>query len=723
MNDSRRPRSLVPESRPGSPEPLGATWDGTGTNFCVFSEVAHRVELCLFDDAGHERRVEMVERTGYRWHCHLPDVGPGTRYGYRVHGPWDPAHGHRCNPNKLLLDPYARSIAGDVAAVPEVLGHRAGDESASIRDERDSAPFVPRSVVVHPYFDWGHDRPPRVPWHDTVLYELHVKGFTARHPSIPEPLRGTYAGLGHPAAIEHLVRLGVTSVELMPIHALTSEPHLVHRGRVNYWGYNTIGYFAPHAGYARPGGDPISELKSAIKALHEARIEVLLDVVYNHTAEGNHRGPTISFRGLDNAAYYRLKPDDPSRYADYTGCGNTLDASQPHVLQLIMDSLRHWVQEFHVDGFRFDLAAALSRGEHGHAGLSAFLDVVQQDPVVSRVKLIAEPWDVGWDGYHVGRFPPHWSEWNGKYRDAVRSFWRNDSGKLGELATRVAGSSDLYANNGRRPFASVNFVTAHDGFTLRDLVSYSRKHNEKNGEDNRDGTDDNRSDNHGVEGETDDPGDAHSARASQQRNLLATLFLSQCVHARCSSRETRWAAPSTATTTRTARTTRLSWIDWNGRDRALLEFTRALITLRRHHAAFRRRTFFRGDGDVAWYRPDGEPMRDADWNAPESRAIAMHLDGYAIGGRDASGYPIVDDSFYVLVCAARRPIELRLPAGLDDGEWEVALDTSGELEDERSVTPPLVLQGPVVLVLRRPRPRGSLMPSSVPPPFRSSHEP
>ena len=612
----------------------------------------------------------------------------------------------------------AGTAAGAAAAGPETLGHRPDDPSATLRDERDSAPFVPRSVVVHPYFDWGHDRPPRVPWHDTVLYELHVKGFTARHPSIPEPLRGTYAGLAHPAAIEHLVRLGVTSVGLMPIHAFTSEPHLVHRGRVNYWGYNTIGYFAPHAGYARAGGDPVTELKSAIKALHEARIEVLLDVVYNHTAEGDHRGPTLSFRGIDNSAYYRLSPEDPSRYADYTGCGNTLDASQPHVLQLIMDSLRHWVQEFHVDGFRFDLAAALSRGEHGHAGLSAFLDVVQQDPVVSRVKLVAEPWDVGWDGYHVGRFPPHWSEWNGKYRDAVRSFWRGDAGMVGELATRLAGSSDLYGNNGRRPFASVNFVTAHDGFTLRDLVSYSRKHNERNGEDNRDGTDDNRSDNHGVEGETEDPA-IRALRAKQQRNLLATLFLSQGVPLLLAGDE--MGRTQHGNNNAYCLDDETSWIDWNGRDRGLLDFTRALIALRTRHAAFRRHSFFRGDGDVAWYRPDGVRMRESDWSAPDARALAVHLDGHAIGGRDARGYPIVDDSFYVLLCAARRPVELRLPAELEDEAWEVALDTTGQLSGERSVTLPIVLEGPAVLVLRSPRPRASLAPSSAPPPpsFRS----
>ncbi|UJR83740.1 glycogen debranching protein GlgX [Sandaracinus amylolyticus] len=704
MNDARR-HSAPAESRPGEPEPLGATWDGTGTNFCVFSDVAERVELCLFDDAGHERRVEMLERTGYRWHCFLPDVGPGTRYGYRVHGPWDPSRGHRCNPQKLLLDPYAKSIVGDVSAAPETLGHRESDEN--VRDDRDSAPFVPRSVVTHPFFDWGHDRPPRVPWHDTVLYELHVKGFTARHPAIPPALRGTYAGLAHPAAIDHLVRLGVTSVELMPIHTFASEPHLVRRGLVNYWGYNTIGYFAPHAGYARRGADPISELKSAIKAMHEARIEVLLDVVYNHTGEGDHRGPTLCFRGLDNASYYRLDPQNPSRYQDFTGCGNTLDATQPHVLQLIMDSLRHWVEEFHVDGFRFDLAAALARGEHGAAGLSSFLDVVQQDPIVSRVKLIAEPWDIGWDGYHVGRFPPHWSEWNGKYRDAVRRFWRADPGSVGELATRVAGSADLYANNGRRPFASVNFVTAHDGFTLRDLVSYERKHNERNGEDNRDGTSDNRSDNHGVEGPTDDP-TINALRARQQRNFLATIFLSQGVPLLLAGDE--MGRSQLGNNNAYCLDDETSWVDWNGRDRALLEHTRALLALRRAHPVFRRHTFFRGDGDVAWYRHDGAPMSEREWTTPHVRSLGMHLDGMRIGARDASGAPLVGDSFYVFFCAQRGPIELRLPRALAGDEWFVALDSSGAREEGGAVHGPLALEGPLVLVLQQVRPRSSLVP-------------
>jgi glycogen operon protein len=706
---SKRPAWI--ETRPGDPEPLGATFDGTGTNFSVFSGVAARVELCLFDAAGTEQRVPMVERTGQRWHAFLPDVGPGTRYGYRVHGPWDPARGHRCNPDKLLLDPYARAIDGEVRMGPEVHGHRADDPSAAIRDPRDSAPFVPRSRVVNRFFDWGHDRPPRVPWPDTVVYEAHVKGLTMRHPAVPESLRGTYSALAHPAVIDHLVRLGVTTLELMPLHAFTHEPHLVRRGLVNYWGYNTIGYFAPHAAYARPGSDPVNELKQAIKALHEARIEVLLDVVYNHTAEGDHGGPTLSFRGLDNAAYYHLRADDPSRYADYTGCGNTLDATRPHVLQLIMDSLRHWVEEYHVDGFRFDLAAALSRGGGGRAGLSAFLDVVQQDPVISRVKLIAEPWDLGEGGYQVGSFPAHWSEWNGKYRDAVRRFWRGDGGSVGELATRLAGSADLYADNGRRPFASVNFVTAHDGFTLRDLVSYSRKHNEANGEENRDGTDDNRSDNHGVEGPTNDPTIA-TIRARQQRNFLATLFVSQGTPLLLAGDEL--GRTQHGNNNAYCLDDETSWLDWEGRDRDLLGVVRRLIAMRRMHPVFRRRSFFVGGeaGDVGWYRLDGRPMEVGDWNAPENRALAMHLDGDAIGGRDPRGMPLVDDSFYLVLAAQRGRVSIRLPEALHGRDWVVAFDSAERLVEGTPIDATLSLEvdGPIVIALRHGRARSSLMP-------------
>jgi glycogen operon protein len=723
---SGRPAPL--DTWPGSPEPLGATWDGRGTNFSLFSEVADRVELCLFGDDGTERRVELVECTGFRWHGYLPDVGPGQRYGYRVHGPWDPVRGHRCNPAKLLADPYAKGLVGEFRDAPEAYGHRLGDPLAVVRDDRDSAPFVPRSVVVNPYFDWGGDRPPRVPWHDTVLYELHVRGFTMRHPRVPEALRGTYAGLAHPEVLDYLVRLGVTSVELMPVHHFVHEPHLQQRGLVNYWGYNTLGFFAPHAAYARGRGrnlEQLSEFKAMVHAFHEAGLEVILDVVYNHSAEGSHLGPTLSFRGIDNAAYYRLD-DDKRLYRDFTGCGNTLDATRPHVLQLIMDSLRYWVQEMHVDGFRFDLAAALARGEHGHEHMSAFLDVVQQDPVVSRVKLIAEPWDVGVGGYRVGRFPHLWGEWNGKYRDTVRSFWRGEPGQVAELASRISGSADLYSSSGRRPFASVNFVTAHDGFTLRDLVSYERKHNERNGEDNRDGESHNRSSNHGVEGPTDDPA-IGALRARQQRNFLATLLLSQGVplitagdelgrtqggnnNAYCLDDET-------------------SWVDWAARDKPLREFVRRLLHLRAAHPALRRRAFFLGRSpegveagpsampDVAWYGLDGRELREADWHDPERRALAVFVNGEAVGGRDARGAPIVDDSFYWVLCAGRGEVRAVLPPEVcATGSFTVVLDTS-ETHAPGTVVHPgeaLALKAPVVLLLTRARPRSSMLP---PPPM------
>ena len=704
---------------PGRPDPLGASWDGAGTNFSLVSEIAERVELCLFDPDGTEHRVELVECTGYRWHGYLPDVGPGHRYGYRVHGPWDPARGHRCNPQKLLLDPYARAMCGELLLRPEIYGHREGDPTTTIKDERDSAPFVPRSMVTNPYFDWGHDRPPRVPWHDTVLYELHVKGFTKLHPLVPENLRGTYAGLAHPAVIDHLKRMGVTSVELMPVHAFVDEGHLQRRGLTNYWGYSTVGYFAPHAEYGRNGGrngEQVAEFKQLVRAFHEAGLEVLLDVVYNHTGEGSELGPTLSFRGIDNAGYYRLAKDR-RYYADYTGTGNTLDATRPHVLALIMDSLRYWVEEMHVDGFRFDLAAALARGEVGYDRMSAFLDVVQQDPVVSRVKLIAEPWDVGTDGYRVGRFPPLWSEWNGKYRDAVRSFWRGDSGMLGELATRLSGSADLYASNGRRPFASVNFVTAHDGFTMRDLVSYERKHNEANGEENRDGENDNRSFNCGVEGESADPR-VNAERARQVRNLFATLLLSQGV-------------PQITAGDEIGRTQRgnnnaycqdneLSWLDWEGRDKPLRELVRALLALRNEHPVFRRSVFFRGgragsdaQADVVWYHPSGREMKTVDWEDREGKTLGVYLNGDAYLGRDPHGHIIRNDSFFVVLTAHHGPVEVTIPAELD-GPWVVVLDTSGPVGATESVVmAPFVLDGPVVRVLCRQHARSSLVPGGL----------
>src|SRR6516164_3045333 len=578
---------------PGDGYPLGASYDGAGTNFAVFSEVAELVELCLFANDGAETRVALREVDGFIWHGYLPGVGPGQRYGYRVHGPYDPAAGNRCNPAKLLLDPYAKAIEGSVRWDPAVYGYPFGHPDE--RSDANSAPHMPRSVVVNPYFDWRLDRPPRTPYHETVIYEAHVRGLTRLHPELPQELRGTYQGLAHPVVVRYLQELGITAVELMPIHQFVSDDALARHGLANYWGYNTIGFFAPHNAYSASGsrGQQVPEFKAMVRTLHEAGIEVILDVVYNHTAEGSHLGPTLSFRGIDNAAYYRLVDRDPRFYLDTTGTGNSLLVRHPHVLQMIMDSLRYWVIEMHVDGFRFDLTAALARQFHEVDRLSAFFDLVQQDPVVSQVKLIAEPWDVGEGGYHVGNFPPLWSEWNGKYRDTVRDFWRGQSATLPEFASRLTGSSDLYASDGRHPVASINFVTAHDGFTLADLVSYDHKHNEANGEDNRDGRDDNRSWNCGVEGPTDDP-EVNELRALQQRNLLATLLLSQGVpmllggdemgrtqhgnnNAYCQDSETSW----------------LNW-DWSAEEQEFLEFVARMVTLRREHPVFARRRFLQG---------------------------------------------------------------------------------------------------------------------------------
>src|SRR5262245_35419327 len=607
-------RSALPDQPvwPGQRAPLGATFDGSGANFSLFSDVAERVELCLFDDDGHETRVDLSERSGYCWHGYLPGVRPGQRYGYRVHGPWAPAEGQRCNPANLLLDPYARAIEGQVDWNDAVFSHRIDDPDGAPNDA-DSAPFVPKSIVIDPTFEWGHDRRPNTSLHDTVIYELHVKGFTARHPDIPPELRGTYAGLAHPAAVEYLQRLGVTAVELMPVHQFVHDGHLVTRGLRNYWGYNSIGFLAPHNEYAAAGqrGAQVEEFRRMVRTLHAAGLEVILDVVYNHTAEGNHLGPVLSFKGIDNAAYYRLVGDDRRYYLDYTGTGNSLNMRHPHVLQLIMDSLRYWVLEMHVDGFRFDLAATLARELHDVDRLAAFFDLVQQDPVVGQVKLIAEPWDVGDGGYQVGNFPPLWSEWNGKYRDTVRDFWRGEAATLGEFASRLTGSSDLYASTGRRPYASVNFVTAHDGFTLRDLVSYNEKHNEANGEGNRDGEGYNRSWNCGVEGPTDDPG-VRRLRARQQRNFLATTVLSQGVPMLLHGDEI--GRTQRGNNNAYCQDNEISWVDWASADTELQVFAAQLIALRTRHPVFRRRRFFTGgvqdDGlpDIAWLNAEAEPM-------------------------------------------------------------------------------------------------------------------
>ncbi|HWC02997.1 MAG TPA: glycogen debranching protein GlgX [Methylomirabilota bacterium] len=674
-------------TRPGRPYPLGATWDGAGVNFALFSDHATGVELCLFDpaDPSHDtHRVPMVERTDQVWHVYLPEGRPGLHYGYRVDGPYEPAAGHRFNARKMLLDPYAKAIAGTIEWSDAIFGYRVGDPAADLsHDERDSAPFVPKSVVVDPAFTWGDDRPLRTPWHLTVIYELHVRGFTARNPAVPKELRGTYGGLASPAAVEHLTRLGVTAVELMPVHQFVQDRDLAARGLTNYWGYNTIGFFAPDSRYASDGvrGEQVREFKQMVKALHHAGIEVILDVVYNHTAEGNHLGPTLCFRGIDNAAYYRLTADDRRYYMDYTGCGNTLNMTHPRCIQLLMDSLRYWVTEMHVDGFRFDLASALARELHEVDRLSAFFDVIHQDPLISQVKLIAEPWDVGEGGYQIGNFPAGWAEWNGRYRDTIRRYWKGDGGQVADLAYRLTGSSDLYESDGRRPSASVNFVTAHDGFTLLDLVSFNDKHNEANGEDNRDGMSENLSWNCGVEGPTDDPA-VVALRERQMRNFLATLILSQGVPMLLGGDE--MGRTQQGNNNAYCQDNELSWVNWalSRVSKAQLEFTRRLIRLRLSHPVFHRRRFFQGrriEGsevkDLSWFRPDGKEMTEEEWTSAATRAFGLRLAGDAIEEVDESGQPIRDDTFLLLLNAHHEPVEFVLPAHRARVRWELLIDT------------------------------------------------
>jgi isoamylase len=703
---------------PGTPYPLGATWDGAGTNFALFSEVAEGVELCLMDDGG-ENRVELTEVDGFVWHGYLPDTGPGQRYGYRVHGPYEPAKGHRCNPAKLLLDPYGKAVDGRVRWHEALFGYRFSDPLRI--NKTDSAPYMPTNVVINPFFDWGDDRPPRTPYHGTVIYEAHVRGLTLLHPDVPPEERGTYAGLAHPAVIEHLTRLGVTAVELMPVHQFVPEHELTERGLTNYWGYNTIAFLAPHNGYSSasaPGGQ-VGEFKAMVKALHDAGIEVILDVVYNHTAEGDHRGPTLSFRGIDNAAYYRLADEDKRYYIDYTGCGNSFNVRYPHALQLIMDSLRYWVLEAHVDGFRFDLASALARELHDVDRLSAFFDLVQQDPVVSQVKLIAEPWDVGEGGYQVGNFPPLWSEWNGKYRDTVRDFWRGQPSTLPEFASRLSGSSDLYETSGRRPVASINFVTCHDGFTLADLVSYDRKHNKANGEGGADGTDDNRSWNCGAEGPTADQA-VRDLRARQRRNLLATLFCSQGVPMLLAGDEL--GRTQGGNNNAYCQDNEVSWVDWSLADSHadLLEFARELAVFRREHPVFRRRRFFRGgdsgDGlaDIAWLTPSGREVADQDWKTPYARAMMVFLNGNAITEPGPRGEPVRDDTFLILLSANQDPVTFTLPGPGLGRCWAVTLDSAAGQAAEGSAAEggaaehrpggQIVLAGYSMMVLRRTDP-------------------
>jgi isoamylase len=668
---------------PGNPFPLGPIWDGNGTNFSLFSENAERVELCLFDAGDQETRVEVTEHTAFNWHCYIPGVGPGQRYGYRVHGPYDPATGHRFNPSKLLIDPYAKAIEGPVQwdranVLPYV---PSADEDADLEaDDQDDAEAIPKCVVIDPFFDWQDDRPPAHPWSEIVIYEAHVKGLTKLHPGVREDLRGTYAGLASEPALEYFNKVGVTAVEVLPIHHIADESFLHDRGLTNYWGYSSIGYFTPYALYAATGthGEQVREFKGMVKALHAAGIEVILDVVYNHTAEGNHLGPMLSFKGVDNASYYRLMPDERRFYMDFTGTGNSLNPVHPSVLRLIMDSLRYFVMDCHVDGFRFDLASALAREFYEVDRLSAFFDTIHQDPVLSQVKLIAEPWDVGPGGYQVGNFPVLWAEWNGIYRDTVRDFWRGQA-NVAEFASRFTGSSDLYQSDGRTPSASINFITAHDGFTLRDLVSYNEKHNEANGEDNKDGTDDNRSWNCGVEGPTDDPL-VNALRGRQQRNFLTTLLLSQGVPMILGGDE--FGRSQNGNNNAWCQDNELSWFNWESGDEELRAFTERLIRVRREHPVFRRSAFLtggevRGSGlpDVWWFRPDGRRMTQKDWQREDARTLGVFLNGQEIPSRTPTGDEIVDDSFLLLFNAHFEPVTFTLPTRRFGARWVVELAT------------------------------------------------
>jgi glycogen operon protein len=682
VTEARAPKKPISAVWPGNHYPRGATWDGEGVNFSLFSAHGEKVELCIFDPAGRRelQRVELKERTDDAWHCYLPEARPGLMYGYRVHGPYDPERGHRFNPHKLLIEPNARHIQGQIKWSDAQFGYRVGHPKEDLSfDKRDSAAGMPKCRVVDPAFTWGDDRPPRIPFHDTVIYELHVRGFTMKHPEVPPELRGTYAGLATAPVIDHLLRMGVTAVELMPVHTFVDDRHLLERGLKNYWGYNTIGFFSPDMRYSATGR--ISEFKTMVKTLHSAGIEVILDVVYNHTAEGNQMGPTLSFRGVDNASYYRLVPDNPRYYMDFTGCGNTLNMQHPRVLALLMDSLRYWVTEMHVDGFRFDLASALARELFDVDRLGSFFDTIGQDPVLSQVKLIAEPWDVGAGGYQVGNFPPGWNEWNDQYRDTVRGFWKGDEALMGDFARRFTGSADLYEASGRKPHASVNFVTAHDGFTLQDLVSYNGKHNEDNGEGNRDGNDNNRSWNHGAEGATEDAS-VNALRAQQRRNMITTLLLSQGVPMILAGDEL--GQTQNGNNNAYCQDNQLSWIDWdlNPEEKQFLEFVAQMISFRRKHPVFSRRRFLQGrelaDGirEVAWLRPDGGEMTDTEWHTTYNRCLGVYLAGTVIERVDRRGKVVRDNNFLTLFNAHHERIDFLLPEFHADGAWEVVLDTA-----------------------------------------------
>ncbi len=697
------------ESWPGTAYPLGATYDGSGTNFAIYSEAAERVELCLFDEDGTETRVEVRDTEAFVWHCYLPEAQPGQRYGYRIHGEYAPEQGKRLNPNKLLLDPYAKATCGSYDWDQSLFSYNFGDPDS--RNDDDSAAHSMLSVVVNPFFDWSGDRHPKTPYNNSVIYEAHVKGLTKLNEQIPEAQRGTYSGIAHPATIEHLQRLGVTAIELMPVHQFVQDSTLLDKGLRNYWGYNTIGFFAPHNEYSSTGdiGQQVQEFKGMVKSLHAADIEVILDVVYNHTAEGNHMGPTLSFRGIDNEAYYRLEENDKRYYTDYTGTGNTLNVRHPHSLQLIMDSLRYWVTEMHVDGFRFDLASALARDLYEVDKLSTFFELVQQDPIVSQVKLIAEPWDVGPGGYQVGNFPSQWTEWNGKYRDTVRDFWRGEPSTLGEFAARITGSADLYEHSGRRPVASINFVTAHDGFTMRDLVSYNEKHNDANGEDNNDGESHNRSWNSGVEGDTDDPA-VLGLRARQQRNLLATLLLSQGVPMILHGDEL--GRTQQGNNNGYAQDNELTWVHWDVVDVPLVEFTSAVARLRKEHPVFRRSRFFdgrpvrRGEGeplpDIVWLNRDGGEMQPEDWDEELAKTVGVFFNGEGIRERDARGQNVSDVHFLLYFNADAEDAEFTLPPEEYSPAWEIVVDTAGAGADSepRPAASVQTVQARSLLVMR-----------------------
>jgi glycogen operon protein len=696
------PRSILP----GKPYPQGATWDGTGVNFSLYSENATGVDLCLFEagTAAESETVAIRECSGYVWHCYIPGVKLGQLYGYRVHGPYEPERGQRFNPAKLLMDPYARAVAGDPDWRAPLFGYRLGDPGEDLSsDDQDDACGVPKGVVTTSHFDWENDRPPLTALHDTIVYEVHVKGFTASHPDIPPELRGTYAGLAHPVAIDYLKNLGITAVELMPVHEYLDDKHLLDRGLRNYWGYNSINFFSPEACYCSSGdhGEQIGEFKAMVKALHRAGIEVILDVVYNHTAEGNQLGPTLSFRGIDNPTYYRLVKDQPRYYMDFTGTGNTLNVRHPQVLKLVMDSLRYWVQEMHVDGFRFDLAAALARELHDVDRLSAFFDIINQDPVISQVKLIAEPWDVGEGGYQIGKFPPLWAEWNGRYRDVVRRYWKGDDGQLAELGYRLTGSSDLYQRDGRHPTASINFVTAHDGLTLNDVVTYEQKHNEANGEENKDGSNDNHSCNYGVEGPTRDP-EILEIRERQKRNFLLTLLCSQGVPMICGGDEI--GRSQRGNNNAYAQDNPISWYDWklDAAKESLLEFTRKLVALRREHPNLHRRKFFQDRGidpktphreirgrperDITWLRPDGQEMTPEEWDAGWIRCIGLRLNGRTLDDVNAVGEAIEDESFMILLNPHHEPIHFYMPRH-GGTAWQVLLDSASPERTDGPIVP------------------------------------